>query len=801
MTRLSTWIFGEDNRIGRRLIIMIIAFSSVITLVNSGIQLFSEYRSLHDDLDRELEGLSIYMPSLSGSVWDFDEKQIQLSLNALALLPNIENVSVTTASIGGKTWYAGRNASANTITKTYFLRYTALGKDAEIGRFTVTATLEGIQRQVMDRALGIILSNGIKTFLVALFMAYLFRRVVTDRLEALSRKAAALVPQTSHMEHDESSEPMPKRLDELDALEWTFDRTAESLGIAVNSLHDLNDELSRRIAEQDALLQNAIVGIVLVRNEKIVSCNRRFEQMMGFESGALIGKTPRIFYSGDEEYVVSRSQAHAALSEGKGFSDLLKMVRSDGSSFWGEISGRALDAQYPHAGSIWVYADVTERKSAEEKAEFVAYHDALTGLPNRLLFKDRFEQAMSYADHASAKVGLLVLDLDNFKTINDSLGHAVGDGLIKHVAQCLTQCLFDSDTICRQGGDEFLVALPHLPESETAAAAISKILETIGNVCEIDGYELSTSVSVGVAIYPDDGADFETLMKKADMAMYRAKDAGRNTYRFFDGQMQVEAQEQLNMRSGLRRAIVRNEFVLHYQPQIDLARGAVIGVEALLRWNHPEMGMIPPNRFIPAAEDSGLIVPIGEWVLRESCRQAMAWNKLGISGLMMAVNLSSIQFKRGDIERSVNSALQESGFDSHLLELELTESILIDDTESVLAKVKRLKQLGVKLSIDDFGTGYSSLSYLKRFQVDKLKIDQSFVRDVASDAEDAAIVRTIIQVAKSFGLSTIAEGVEDESSLQLLREYGCGEAQGYYFAKPMPAQEFPAFFARMKSTV
>jgi EAL domain-containing protein (putative c-di-GMP-specific phosphodiesterase class I) len=326
------------------------------------------------------------------------------------------------------------------------------------------------------------------------------------------------------------------------------------------------------------------------------------------------------------------------------------------------------------------------------------------------------------------------------------------------------------------------------------------MMEQLVAPCHIEGHELVTSVSIGVAIYPDDGNDFETLMKKADMAMYRAKDSGRNTYRFFDEQMNVEAIEELSMRTGLRHALTRGEFVLHYQPQIDLASGALIGVEALIRWNHPELGLVPPARFISVAEDSGLIVPIGEWVLHEACRQAVTWQKYEMADLQIAVNLSAVQFKRGDIERSVFSALKQSGIDPRLLELELTESILIVDTESVLATVKRLKLMGVKLSIDDFGTGYSSLSYLKRFQVDKLKIDQSFVRGLASDPEDAAIVRAIIQMAKSFGLRTIAEGVEDERSLDLLRLFQCDEAQGYFFARPMPAEDFPAFLAKLRAT-
>jgi EAL domain-containing protein (putative c-di-GMP-specific phosphodiesterase class I) len=303
-----------------------------------------------------------------------------------------------------------------------------------------------------------------------------------------------------------------------------------------------------------------------------------------------------------------------------------------------------------------------------------------------------------------------------------------------------------------------------------------------------------------VALYPDDGRDFETLQQKADTAMYRAKDAGRNHYRFFDEQMNIEAVEHLHLKNGLRRALERGEFELHYQPQIALPSGRVVGVEALLRWRHPEQGLIPPARFIPVAEDGGLIVPIGEWVLQEACRQAMAWRAQGLPPLVMAVNLSAVQFRRGELQPSITRILQRTGFDPRMLELELTESIMIHDAEAVLASVRQLKQLGIRLSIDDFGTGYSSLSYLKRFDVDKLKIDQGFVRDLARNPDDAAIVRAIIQMAASLGLQTIAEGVEDAGALALLRQFGCHEAQGYYFARPMEAQALADYVRHMVQT-
>jgi diguanylate cyclase (GGDEF)-like protein len=453
------------------------------------------------------------------------------------------------------------------------------------------------------------------------------------------------------------------------------------------------------------------------------------------------------------------------------------------------VSGRPV-------GRVWSFRDVTERRRAEQRIHALAFHDSLTELPNRVLFRDRMDQAAAHADRAKTKIAFLFLDLDNFKTINDSLGHAVGDVLLKMVAARLRRCVRDTDTISRQGGDEFLIMLTDLPEVEAATPVVQKLMEQFHVPFDVEGRELMTSVSVGIAVYPDDGKDFDALLRKTDTAMYRAKDAGRNAYRFFDPHMNVEAVEHLSMRNGLRFAAERGELVLHYQPQVDLNSGEIVGAEALIRWNHPQLGMVMPARFIPVAEESGLIVPVGEWVLREACRQAAAWRKAGRTGMVVAVNMSAVQFTRGGLDRIVIGALDETGIDPSMLELELTESILIRDTETTLATVKRLKSLGVRLSIDDFGTGYSSLSYLKRFQVDRLKIDQSFIRELAVDPEDAAIVRSIIQMARSLGLRTIAEGVEHESLLHYLRTYHCDEAQGYHFGRPMPAEDFADYLFR-----
>ena len=440
--------------------------------------------------------------------------------------------------------------------------------------------------------------------------------------------------------------------------------------------------------------------------------------------------------------------------------------------------------------------DITERKQAEERIEFMAHHDALTGLPNRILLRDRFEHAIAMAQRSRSQVAMLFLDLDNFKRVNDTLGHSVGDQLLLEVVSRLMQCMRESDTISRQGGDEFILLLDEVPDLETVERITAEILASLSEPMELNGHTLNTSCSLGIAIYPEDGSEFDSLLQKADTAMYNAKDAGRNAYRFFDSQMNQQAQEHLLLQNRLHQALSRREFSLHYQPQIETDSGRVLGVEALLRWKNPVLGEVVPARFIPVAEDSGLIVPIGAWVLDEACRQAQAWRQSGWPDLAMSVNLSALQFRRTGLIETVASALKRSALPPHLLELELTESILLQDVENNLDTVRKLKTLGVRLSIDDFGTGYSSLSYLKRFAVDRLKIDRAFVRDISTDPDDAAIVNAVIQLARSLRLGIIAEGVETQAQLAFLREQGCREVQGFLFSRPLAPAALEAFLHR-----
>ncbi|WP_319242143.1 EAL domain-containing protein [uncultured Propionivibrio sp.] len=525
----------------------------------------------------------------------------------------------------------------------------------------------------------------------------------------------------------------------------------------------------------------------------ILSVNPAFEAKTGYAADEVLGKTPAFLASGRNDADFYR-EMQARIEETGVWQGEIWNQRKNGEAYpeWLNVSG-VRDNDGPPGNYVYVYSDMTERVEAQQRIDMLAHHDPLTGLPNRVLLRDRVEQAMAQASRLQSRVALMFLDLDRFKTINDSLGHPVGDELLKEAVNRLKRCVRDSDTISRQGGDEFMIVLNDVRDGDAVARVAEHIQQQMREPVDIEGHRLSTSFSIGVSIFPDDGQDFDTLLKKADTAMYHAKEAGRNGHRFFTEQMNRRVVEHLTMETQLRRALENGEFILHYQPQMDLNEGTIVGVEALIRWNSREHGLVSPARFIPVAEESGLIVPIGAWVLREACRQAREWQLAGIDPFVMAVNLSAVQFRHHDLINSVINALVLSDLDSQWLELELTESILIQDAEATLEAIRRLKSLGIKLSVDDFGTGYSSLTYLKRFSVDKLKIDQSFVRDLARDPEDAAIVRAIIQMAHSLRLRTIAEGVETEELASLLRVFHCDEIQGFWLARPMPAREMEDF--------
>jgi diguanylate cyclase (GGDEF)-like protein len=441
-------------------------------------------------------------------------------------------------------------------------------------------------------------------------------------------------------------------------------------------------------------------------------------------------------------------------------------------------------------GAVIVFRDVSAARTMALQMAHSAEHDFLTGLPNRMLLNDRISQAIALAPRHMKKVAILFLDLDGFKHINDSLGHSIGDKLLQSVATRLLDCVRGSDTVSRQGGDEFVVLLSEVSQPEDAAVTARRMLQAVAEPHTIDLHDLHVTTSIGASVYPDDGLEAETLIKNADIAMYQAKENGRQSYRFFKPAMNVRAVERQSIEESLRRALERREFSLHYQPKINLDTGVITGAEALIRWTHPVRGLVSPAQFIPVAEDCGLILPIGNWGLREACKQARTWMDAGLRVGTMAVNISAMEFRNENFLEGVFAALADTGLEPGFLELELTESVLMKHVESTESILEKLRARGVRVAVDDFGTGYSSLSYLQKFPIDALKIDQSFIRRITTAPGETTIVTAIISMARSLNLRVIAEGVETYKELEFLQAHRCDEAQGYYFSRPVPPEQF-----------
>jgi diguanylate cyclase (GGDEF)-like protein/PAS domain S-box-containing protein len=681
------------------------------------------------------------------------------------------------------------------------------------------------------------------------------------------------------------------------------------------------------LAEQGAVLDNVMFGIVHAREKRVVSTNRRFDELFGYAEGELVGGPVAVLFPSVEEFEQGTAGRLHLLAEGAGFSEERQFRRRDGSLFWCMVSGRALDPEHPDGGSLWVYADVSARRQAEEKLrlaatvlehiadgvmvidvhgkivatnpaftqitgvteiealgtyshltrmtgqdrngafhealwrdlaetgfwrgeswntrkngeaylewltvsavrdeheavshyvcvfsditkvkesqeklDHLAHHDPLTGLPNRLLFHDRLQRAMLRAANGGQNAGsrqlaVMFIDLDRFKTVNDTLGHDVGDELLKQVAGGLAGCLRDGDTLARLGGDEFIVLLEDVDGERGARAVAEKLMRLFERPVLVSDYELFVTGSIGISLFPQDGRDLNVLVRNADLAMYQAKARGRNGYRFYAPSMEGEGVERLRLEALLRRAIEKNEIWLAYQPQVEIESGRLIGVEALVRWNSPELGQVMPARFIPLAEDIGFIGQLGAWVLEEACRQVVRWEREGLSVPKVAVNLSGRQFDRGSVAPEVARVLAATGVAPQRLQLEVTESVIMN-TGDALQYINDLHALGVELAIDDFGTGYSSLAYLKQLPVQALKIDRSFIKDIGAgaggDANEEAIAIAIIQLGKSLGLAVIGEGVESEAQADFLLRHGCNRAQGYLYGRPLAPDQVLAQWA------
>lgn len=532
------------------------------------------------------------------------------------------------------------------------------------------------------------------------------------------------------------------------------------------------------------------------RDQRMIAVNDAYRSASGRSDRGIVGFDVKDIWPAETAAILAAHDAAALAGQYQHRSEGTQLV-ADGSVRWFEyISTPVLDERGELVGVAGVARDITRIREDEARIRYLAEHDSLTGLPNRTVLNERVSQALAEAVDRCIQVALLFLDLDNFKNINDTLGHAVGDQLLLLVARRLRDSLEESDTVIRQGGDEFTVLLRHSGDLEYVADTARRLIEVMSPHFRVEGHELVSTLSIGIAIYPHDGTDIGTLLKSADTAMYQAKARGGGDYCFFAPEMNARLTERVVMEQSLHTAIERGEFILHYQPQIDATSGRLLGVEALVRWQHPEQGTIEPGLFISLAEETYLINPIGQWVLREACRQVRAWRDAGHPELVVAVNLSAVQFRQPDLVEQVVTALSEAGLDPQCLELELTESVLMREAQRVIEVLVQLRALGVRLSVDDFGTGYSSLSYLKRMPFDKIKIDKSFIRDLPASEDDAAISRAIIGIAKSMDKMLIAEGVETAEQRDFLLRYGCRQMQGYFFSRPVPATDLESRFLR-----
>jgi diguanylate cyclase (GGDEF)-like protein/PAS domain S-box-containing protein len=592
----------------------------------------------------------------------------------------------------------------------------------------------------------------------------------------------------------------------LEEREWTYvRRSGETVTVLVSVtalrsddgaiagfLHVATDVTARKEAEETLRKQTAAMtasmdGIAIL-NERLefAYLNDALATLFGYgEAASILGRSFCDLYEPPEQVRIITYVIPAVQQRGRWRGEATGL-RRDGGTFPQEMSLTAIDG----GGVVVVVRDITERTYAEEQIKHLAYHDALTGLPNRLLFKDRLTVAISHAQRDHRRLAVVFLDLDRFKVINDSLGHNIGDQLLQAVAARVQSCLRDSDTVARLGGDEFTLLLADLARSDDAAPVASKILEAVRHPFTIEGREFFITTSIGISLYPEDGTDAESLIKNADTAMYQAKEQGRDNYQLFNAFINAKALQRIALEHGLRRALMNDELAIHYQPIFDFRSGAITGMEALLRWRHPQLGAVPPATFIPLAEATGMMIPVGTWVLRTACRQAKAWHDAGFRNLTLAVNLSVTQLQAPDLVANVQDILAETGLPARLLELEITESSAMQSPDASIKTLYDLKKLGIRISLDDFGTGHSSLSYLKRFPIDTLKIDQSFVRDIISDPDTSAIVQAIIAMAHSLRLKVIAEGVELTEQATFLRTNGCDQMQGFLIRPPIPASEF-----------
>ncbi len=786
------------GRLARRLIVAILLVSSAVALLTTSVQLWLEYRRDIATIDgRFAEIEDSYLESVVQNVWLADRNRLQLVLQGISRLPDFRYAAVAAE---GMDVSAGTPPRPEDMRRVYPLRFEHRGELLPIGWLTVAASTEAVLERLIERVWTVLATNAVKTALVAGLMFLLVEAIVTRRVVRLAEAARRIgggdleTPlETLDTGQDELRE-LGGTIDEMRRRLWESDRELRQMLLERTAALEQSRQQQRELAMAASVFATTLEGIVITDPAGVIlSVNAAFTVLTGWSRDEAVGKHTRILKSDYQDDAFYR-EMWRQLADGGRWQGELWNRRKDGTVLlvWETITTIFDDDGRPER-RIAILSDITELRRQEEKIRYQSHYDGLTGLPNRILLRERLEQALGFAAHSGETVAVLVLDVDRFKLVNDSLGHDVGDNLLKQVAKRLSLAVPHDAVIARLGGDEFAVLLRGLDDSGVAAHVAEELVARLKEPFLVDSHSVHLGASIGVSVFPDDGEHPSVLLSNADAAMYRAKEAGRNGFRFYQPGLARRALDRLDREAALRRAVDGGEFVLHYQPKVVIADGSLSGVEALIRWRDPARGLVPPGEFIPLAEETGLIGPIGEWALREACRQIAAWDAAGCAVPSVAVNVSARQLADPALAETLCGIVEVSGVAPQRLEIELTESVLMTRPDQAQRMLGSLNEAGVAVSIDDFGTGYSSLSYLKQLPIRTLKIDRSFIREIGTDPRDQAIVEAVVAMARSLNFQVVAEGVETVEQLSFLASRGCDFAQGFHFAKPLPPAELAAW--------
>lgn len=771
-----------------RLLGLIVLCSSIFTLVAAAAQVWVSYRSDVASIEHRLHVIEAgYRNSLASSAWAIDRELIKVQLEGITSLPDIAHARLEMKS-EGVIRAGSRPQNAGTATHDFSLSY-----DGEsLGHVTVTASLNGAWANLKRNIRVILTTQALRTFFLSLLLLWIFHHFVARHLTTMANYARQF---TLH----NLSEPLllerpsrpSRRQDELDHVTE-----------AINSMRErLREDLERQKTDEAeirklslALEQSPSSVVICDRSWHIEYANNKFLQLTGYRMDDIIGHHPAFLTANtlnEEENRELWNNVRLQVQRVGVWQGEMQRIRDNGERFWEQVVVtpiREEDEQPSHY--LILGEDISIRKRYEQQLLRQANYDILTGLPNRMLALDRLKLALAQARRDQTMVGVMFLDLDNFKHVNDTMGHDAGDNMLIEASRRISACLRGTSTVARLGGDEFLIVLPTLASPEATQQVAERILQTFVPPFNIAGQEVFVSTSIGIAIYPGDGENSTNLLQNADAAMYEAKNRGKSAFQRFAPEMKAVSQERLQTESLLRRALEMQELELRFQPIMRLGDSRIMGAEALLRWNNPTLGMVPPDRFIPLAEETGLIISIGRWVIHEACHAVSRWQKQTGDPVFMAVNVSPRQFRDPHFVQTVSDALEETGLEGQYLELEITERLILDNNLETDRVVRDLDAMGVRLSVDDFGTGYSALGYLKNYPFDTLKIDKSFVGDLNRDSDDTALVRAIINMSHSLGLQVVAEGVEHQDQLKYLVDENCDYAQGFLFTHPLSEHEF-----------